>query len=179
MPGQPRSCRCTGGNATPSNTAFYHASASARLRSNKIPGAPAPAALPPPLLSLLEPVSGLVTLEAPFTASEAKEALWQMRMFWPLLQPTGHGVPRRLSTWRGRHRPHQPGTCRPRAQEAGRHHRGWLPPHQPPELCCQDSHEPAPRRDSGTRIRPSDRLHQGSVHHRQLPLRLGAPTMLP
>ncbi|CAO2150405.1 unnamed protein product [Urochloa humidicola] len=111
------------------NTTFYHASASARLRSNKIPvlhdgatpvythaakerllhsfysgllGSDAPAVPPPELLSLLQPVSGLATLEAPFTASEVKEALWQMRLssspgpdgfgpafyraFWPLIE---------------------------------------------------------------------------------------------
>jgi hypothetical protein len=89
------------------NTAFYHASASARLCRNKIQvlhdggvpvythaakerilhsfyagllGTASHADTPPRLLDLLPAVSGLSTLEAPFSPSEVKEALWQMRM---------------------------------------------------------------------------------------------------
>lgn len=35
--------------------------------------------LPPPIANLLDPVAVLSSLEAPFLASEVKEALWQMR----------------------------------------------------------------------------------------------------
>lgn len=110
---------------------FYHTSALARLRSNKIQvlhdsvvpaythaakerilhcfyaglhGTAAPINLSLATLVLLVPVSSLATLEAPFTTSEAKEALWQIctssspgpngfgvafyKTFWPVISAT-------------------------------------------------------------------------------------------